>query len=157
MSTAGGATGMPRIVVGVDGSASAEAALRWAADEARLRGARLEIVHAWQVPWVGVPGVSPPYPDEEFERPARAIIDAAIASLPAGGRPVDIESKTLKDHPAAALIDASEGATLVVVGSHGHGGFVGTLLGSVSHRVATHAHCPVVIVRPMRGRSEAED
>ncbi|MEU0679942.1 universal stress protein [Streptomyces albogriseolus] len=137
-----------RIVVGVDGSDYSTRALRWAAQEARLRGARLEVIHAWQIPSVGLPGVSPPYPDEMFEPAARAVVDHAVADLGAGPEKAGIDKRAVKGHPPAVLIEASEGAALVVVGSHGHGRIAGTLLGSVSQRVAHHARCPVVIVRP---------
>ncbi|MDW6057425.1 universal stress protein [Streptomyces sp. FXJ1.4098] len=134
--------GKTSIVVGTDGSLSADAALRWAAREARVHNAPLEVIHAWE----GVVGQVVP-PDAEFERHAKAVLDAAVDRLPARERPPGTNTRLVKGHAAAALIKASEGAAMVVVGSHGHGGFVGTLLGSVSQRVATHAHCPVVIVR----------
>ncbi|WP_431960087.1 universal stress protein [Actinacidiphila sp. bgisy160] len=135
-------SGKAPIVVGTDGSASADRALRWAAQEARVHEAPLEVIHAWE----GIVGqvVSP---DAELERRARAVVEAAVARLPAEERPAGMGSKAVKGHAAAVLIEASAGAAMVVVSSHGHGGFAGTLLGSVSQRVATHAHCPVVIVR----------
>ncbi|GAA2922658.1 MULTISPECIES: universal stress protein [Streptomycetaceae] len=138
--------GPAHIVVGVDGSDSSARALRWAAQEARLRGARLEVVHAWQFPSVGLPGVSPPYPDEMFAPAARAVVDHAVAGLGAGRVEAGIDRRAVKGHPSAVLVEASEDAALLVVGSHGHGGVAGTLLGSVSRRVAHHARCPVVIV-----------
>lgn len=137
----------PRIVVGLDGSVPSARALAWAAEEAHIRGTRLEVVNAWQIPSVGLPGLSPPYPDEMFEPAAAAVIETALADLGTAGDRVGVDRRTVKGHPAAVLIEASRGAALVVVGSHGHGGVVGTLLGSVSRRVADHAHCPVVIVR----------
>ncbi|MDW4907827.1 universal stress protein [Streptomyces sp. ADMS] len=141
-----GNKGAARIVVGVHGSDSSTRALRWAAQEARLRSARLEVIHAWQIPSLGLPGVSPPYPDEMFEPAARAVVDHAVADLEAGPEEAGIDRRAAKGHPSAVLIEASEGAALIVVGSHGHGSFAGTLLGSVSQRVAHHARCPVVIV-----------
>ncbi|MET9023814.1 universal stress protein [Actinopolymorpha sp. NPDC004070] len=135
----------PRIVVGFDGSDYSRLALEWAAREARTHGARMEVICAWEP----VTRVAPPffvYADEEFEPEAQTILDSAVAGLGTEGQ-VDVERKAVMAHPAAALIDASRGADLVVVGSRGHGGVAGTLLGSVSQRVAMHAHCPVVIVR----------
>jgi nucleotide-binding universal stress UspA family protein len=134
-----------QIVVGVDGSASSAQALRWAAEEARVRGSRLEAIQAWE----RIIGRLPrsPTSDEAFKRNANEILAAAVAGLPADERPANIDSRAVEGHAAAVLIEASAGADLLVVGSHGHGGVVGALLGSVSHRVAEHAHCPVVIVR----------
>jgi nucleotide-binding universal stress UspA family protein len=137
-----------RIVVGVDGSASSDQALRWAAEEARARGSRLEVIQAWE----GRIGVLPPRSasDEPFERQANEILSAAVTGLPNDERPANFDSRAVQGKAAAALIDESAGADLLVVGAHGHGGVAGSLLGSVSRRVAEHAHCPVVIVRESR-------
>jgi nucleotide-binding universal stress UspA family protein len=134
-----------RIVVGVDGSGLSAQALRWAAEEARARGSRLEVIQAWE----GNIGVLPPpsASDEPFKRQANEILSAAVTGLPTEQRPANIDSRAVRGKAAAALIDASAGADLLVVGSHGHEGVAGSLLGSVSRRVAEHAHCPVVIVR----------
>ncbi|HEX8859799.1 MAG TPA: universal stress protein [Actinomycetes bacterium] len=134
-----------QIVVGVDGSAPSARALRWAAGEASARGSRLEAIQAWE----GNIGVIPPpsASDEPFKRHANESLAAAVDGLPADERPAKIDSRTVQGKAAAVLIEASAGADLLVVGSHGHGGVAGALLGSVSRRVAEHAHCPVVIVR----------
>jgi nucleotide-binding universal stress UspA family protein len=134
-----------QIVVGVDGSASSARALRWAAEEASARGGRLEAIQAWE----GNVGVipSPSASDEPFKRHADEVLAAAVDGLPADERPAKIDSRAVQGKAAAVLIEASAGADLLVVGSHGHGGVAGALLGSVSRRVAEHAHCPVVIVR----------
>lgn len=133
------------VVVGVDGSECSIGALRWAAEQARLQHAPLVALHAWQIPSVGLPGLAPPYPDDEFQTHAEQVLDHVMAK--AGDIDVPVERRIVKAHAAQALIDVSKDAALVVVGSHGHGGVAGTLLGSVSQRVASHAHCPVVIVR----------
>jgi nucleotide-binding universal stress UspA family protein len=142
-----------RVVVGVDGSELSVAALRWAADEARLRGATLVAVHAWTfVPpaAVGEPGVIPTaavtlMDDLDMQRTgASALLDQALADVPAD---VTVERLAGEGSPAEVLVSASEGADLVVVGSRGRGGLKSALLGSVSQHVASHAACPVVIVR----------
>ena len=69
-----------RIVVGVDGSDCSVEALRWAYEEGRMRGAQVEVLHVWHLPYVGLPGVSPPYPDDEFEAYASAVLDHAITA-----------------------------------------------------------------------------
>jgi nucleotide-binding universal stress UspA family protein len=134
-----------QIVVGVDGSASSAQALRWAAEEARVRGSRLEAIQAWEGTIGRIP--SRPTSDEASKHHADEVLAAAVAGLPADERPAKIDSRAVQGKAAAVLIEASAGADLLVVGSHGHGGVVGAVLGSVSHRVAEHAHCPVVIVR----------
>lgn len=133
-----------RIVVGVDGSSCSLAALRWAAREARQRDAELVALHAWQIPDIGLPGVSPPYSKEPFTEHARQLVQGAITETPdAAGAHIE----TVEGHPGHALVEASREASLLVVGCHGHGPIPGTLLGSAAHRAAMHATCPVVIVR----------
>ena len=143
-----------RVVVGVDGSAHGAAALRWAADEARLRGARLVAVHAWVfVPPTAVaePGMIPVaatdlMDDLSLERQAaeRALDQALQTTL--GDAVGDVDRRLVEGAAGDVLVDESAGAELVVVGSRGRGGISGALLGSVSQHVAQHAHCPVVIV-----------
>jgi nucleotide-binding universal stress UspA family protein len=131
----------PRIVVGVDGSEPSLAALTWAAEEARLRGARLEILHATfyraQVLEV-MPGAAK---DEE------AVLERALQRVQAMEPEVEVVGRTAGPPPARALVEASAGAALLVVGSRGLGGFDELVMGSVSHQCAHHAHCPVVITR----------
>jgi len=133
-----------RIVVGIDGSPCSIAALQWGAEEARIRNAELVAVHVWHLPYVGVPGLSPPYPKDEFRDLARRVLEEATAQIPAAA---DARMEVVEGHAGAVLTDMSREASLLVVGSHGHGVMPGTLLGSVAHRVAMHAACPVVIVR----------
>jgi nucleotide-binding universal stress UspA family protein len=142
------------IVVGVDTPETSGDAIRWAADEARLRGSSLRPVHAW----IYVPSQSTADPAFSGVMPVDVIdvmrvereaaeqaLKAAVASL-AGDVPV--EPLLVEDAAKDALVEASKTADLVVVGSHGRGGIASALLGSVSRHVAQHAHCPVVIVRP---------
>lgn len=140
---------MQKIVVGVDGSPGARRALEWALEEAPLRAATVVAVHAWQLPYVvstplGV--VSVPVDDDataEAEAELAAVIDEVAATHPS----TPVERQVVFGSPAAALIEAGADAALIVVGSRGRGGFAGLLLGSVSHQLAHHAPCPVVIVR----------
>lgn len=150
-----------RMVVGVDGSEHAQAALRWALDEAATRGAVLEVVHAYdRVPYwqfyaeggVMSASLSQTIEDEVASaekaaaEAARATIDRMIQDLD-DTRGVEIEAVTIADNNAAgALIERSAEADLLVVGSRGRGGFAGLLLGSVSQQCASHAKCPVVII-----------
>ena len=130
------------VVAGIDGSESSRRALAWAAEEARLRGARLRVVHAWSYLDQAGGAFDPTYSEDD----ARQLLDEAVtaAGIETGG--LDIERKTVNDLPARGLLDAAGDADLLVVGARGMGGFRGLLLGSVSQQVAQHAPCPVVIV-----------
>lgn len=139
--------GVPTVVVGVDGSVGGQAALRFAAQEAGLRGATLRTVMAWQPdtmaysagPWG--PMVDP----TDVEEGARTALDVAVDKIDGGAVP--IERVLAMGSAARVLIEQAEGAELLVVGSRGHGGFAGLLLGSVGQQCAQHAPCPVAIVR----------
>lgn len=134
----------PRVVVGIDGSEAARRALLWAADEARVRDADLEVVHAWQHPAPPLGLVLPTIDAGTSESHARGVLDATVAGL--GDRSITVEPILAEGPAARLLVEASAGAALVVVGSRGHGGFPGLLLGSVSGQVMHHARCPVVVV-----------
>lgn len=145
----------PRVVVGVDGSESGMEALAWAAREAVLRQAKLDVVHAWQLPAIAIY----PYPGSGFdptlmEQAARATLDAAIAGLSADGMPPELNGMLVHGDAASAIVEAARDADLVVVGSRGLGQFSGLLLGAVGDRVTRHAPCPVVVVR---STGDAED
>lgn len=134
-----------RIVVGVDESPQGVAVLERAIEEARLRHANLSILHAYAPMPTSV--VSRTHEGlDELQAKAREYLDKFLASAPSM-EGLDVESVTVPDDPARALIEASEGATLLVVGSRGHGGFSGLLLGSVSNKCVQHAHCSVMVVR----------
>jgi nucleotide-binding universal stress UspA family protein len=145
------ATANGTIVVGVDGSEQGERALDWAIDEAKLRGARLLLISAWHVPAIayGSPGFAPQLEkplDRTFEEVAGESVAAALERVRAAG--LEAETSVRQGQAAEVLIEASGSADLLVVGSRGHGGFAGLLLGSVSAQCAHHAKCPVMIVRP---------
>lgn len=134
---------MGRIVVGVDGSENSYQALAFAVHEAKMRGSTLHVIHSWTFP-PPVPGTDG-LPHADLKASAEAVLDEAISWL--GADPgIEIQREVANELPAAALINASEGAELLVVGSRGRGGFRGLLLGSVSQQCAHHARCPIVIV-----------
>ena len=137
---------MQRIVVGVDGSETAQRALHWAIDEARRREARLDVIHAWHMPFTGVTPYAPPpqWDSTVFEDEAKGVLDRALAAEDTTG--VEVHRFVSLGGAAEMLIQASKGADLVVVGSRGRGGFTGLLLGSVSQQVVHHAPCPVVVI-----------
>jgi nucleotide-binding universal stress UspA family protein len=144
------------IVVGVDGSEASWEALRWAADEARLRFAQLVAVHAWSfIPAqpIGDPGMlAMPAGDlagqlgAESEA-ARGVLEAAVEEALGAEPGLEIEQKLVEGDAGDALVAESESAELVVVGSHGRSGLKAALLGSVSRHVVSHAACPVVVVK----------
>lgn len=104
----------------------------------------VEALHVWHVPYVGVPGLSPPYPDEEVVAYETQVLDHAIT---AAGSDDAVDRRLVAGHPAHELIEAARRSDFVVVGSGGHGGVAGTLLRSVSQRVVVHAKRRVVVVR----------
>ena len=132
---------MKRIAVGVDDSPGGRAALEWALAEARQWGATLEVVLAWSYL---VQPVSEFRPDFD-EDTAREVLDTILAGHDTAG--VELQPRIINDLPVQALLHAANDSDLVVVGARGLGGFTGLLLGSVSQQVATHAPCPVVVVR----------
>lgn len=143
-----GATG-ERVVVGVDGSDGSRVAAGWAVTEARLRGAALQAVHAWEVPMIyGPVGIGFPYDTSGLESAARELLDEVVdgALADAGGAGIDVERIVSAGGPASSILETAAGADLVVIGRRGLGGFQRLLLGSVSEHVARHAPCPVVVM-----------
>ncbi|MEV0411686.1 universal stress protein [Streptomyces sp. NPDC050448] len=136
-----------RVVVGVDGSPASHEALRWAVRYARLIGATVDAVAAYDLP--GAVGWSAPAVDADFdEKEAQQNLSDVIKTVLLQVGEVPLAARVLRGNPAQVLAEASVGAELLVVGSRGRGGFASLLLGSVSQQCALHAACPVVIVRP---------
>lgn len=149
--TGQGASGDYRIVVGVDGSPGSLAALEWAVREAGHRGASVHALMAWEYPQTYAGNVwslgMDPTLDVQAELASASAAEAArVAGEVGEAQDLVVTSGAVQGHPAYALLQASEHADLLVVGSRGHGGFVGALLGSVSQHVVCHAGCPVVVV-----------
>ncbi|MGD0944860.1 MAG: universal stress protein [Acidimicrobiales bacterium] len=139
----------PLIVVGVDGSPASAGALEVAVEEARLRRARLHVIYAYPAMASPLTGSTGHDYYEQTEHEAREVLQhVAAAGPPTEG--LDVEWLGVPGNPAEVLIEASRGASLLVVGSRGRGGFLGLLMGSVSSQCAHHAHCPVLIVREER-------
>jgi nucleotide-binding universal stress UspA family protein len=147
---AAGVDGIPgaperRVVVGVDGSASSVAALRWAGRVAAALGAEIDVVTVWE--YAGThPDVTLVAGGAQRDDAMRRV-ESAAAEVFGDDRPVGTRLLVLSGNsPAKTLIEASRDAEMLVLGSRGHGGFVGLLLGSVSAACAEHASCPVVVV-----------
>jgi nucleotide-binding universal stress UspA family protein len=145
---------MNTIVVGVDHSEGAKAALPFALEEAKLRGARLRVVHAWQFApfgYTGTLGLEGSYPAggadlSDLRGAAESALDATVREAIPDTGGVEVERLVVEGRPGAVLVEESRGADLVVVGSRGLGGFAGLLLGSVGQQCAHLAACPLVIV-----------
>jgi nucleotide-binding universal stress UspA family protein len=141
---------METIVVGVDGSECARTALRIAAQEAALRGARLRIVSVWEVPSTLYAGGFAPGDQsllDGFRENAEIVVREAVAEAEGLQPSVRCEGTTLEGQPAEVLLQEARDASLIVVGNRGRGGFTSLLLGSVSQQVVHHAPCPVLVVR----------
>jgi nucleotide-binding universal stress UspA family protein len=139
------AAGLKRIVVGVDGSPASIRALQWASRVGGALGIELLAITAWEYPATyGASGVGMGdwRPDVDAEQ---ALADA-VATAFGEKQPPGLQSEVRKGYPAKVMLDAGDGAEMLVLGSRGHGGFVGLLLGSVSAHCAELATCPVVVV-----------
>ena len=145
------------IVVGVDGSRAALEAVSWAVREARLRRTGLRVVHVMPA-WPLEMADDSPHADvgRWMREGAESMLTDALERIREEGGGVDVESLLLPGEPRSVLIEASGDARLLVVGSHGLGGFRGMLLGSVALGVSGHTACPVAVVRrpPAQARGE---
>lgn len=136
---------MGRIVVGIDSSADSARALRWALEEAALREAKVELVHAYPTPeLVALPAIVTMPTDDELRAGAEQIVDQALEEVGGPGE-VSVSTTVRPGGSARVLCEVAEGADLLVVGARGLGGFRGLLLGSVSQQVVAHSPCPVLI------------
>ena len=138
-----------RIVVGVDGSKSSEEALRWARFMAGVTGSPITAVAAWHeatgaAGMAAIAGAALPADRDPAAETARMLADTLGAVLGDGSG--DVETSVREGSAAKVLLEASDGARMLVVGSRGHGGFTGLLLGSVSTACAEHASCPVLVI-----------
>lgn len=146
------------IVVGVDGSDESLEAVRWAAVEAGLRGRAVLLVHAYRLPTA--PDAADPTRLARLHESARAegaeLTSRAVSMVHEVAPQVAVAGQARIGPAAHVLIELSGVATAIVVGHRGQDGFGVRLLGSVAARVAAHAHCPVVVVRPgIAGRGTA--
>jgi nucleotide-binding universal stress UspA family protein len=137
------------VLVGVDGSASSHKALTWAADEAATHGAELIVMNVWEhtlLPPAGSVSVSERYVPDPSQRTAEDLLKE-IKEVLGEDPPVLVQPLVKQGNPAKVLIEQSADAQLLVVGTRGHGGFRGLVLGSVSQHVASYAKCSVAVVR----------
>jgi nucleotide-binding universal stress UspA family protein len=162
-------TRAPAVVVGVDGSPGARAALRWALREARLRNSPVRAVHAWMFGYIGGSVEGYPYWGgsigsytslgvdlNDLHRAAEDLLDRALADVEDEAEGIEIERQIIQGPAADVLVRAASPYDLLVVGSRGHGGFTGLMLGSVSQQCVHHAHCPVVVVHSLSTAADRE-
>lgn len=133
------------IVVGVDGSEHSVEALRWALRQARLTGAELRAVSSWQLP---IPYDYMHFDNVDWEGETMNNLDRTLAEVAADVGDTKVTKRVVRGHAGTVLVDESEDADLLVVGSRGHGTAKGMLLGSISQHCVTNASGPVVVIRP---------
>lgn len=151
----------PAVVVGVDGSAGAKDALLWALAEARLRHWPLRAVHAWMFGYIGGSVEGYPYWGGslgsytslgvdlgDLHHAAEDLLERALADVKNEAGGVEIDRQVVQGAAAEVLVSQAAPGDLLVVGSRGHGGFAGLMLGSVSQQCVHHAPCPVVVIHP---------
>jgi nucleotide-binding universal stress UspA family protein len=141
------------VVVGHDGSGCAQEAVQWAAKLAERANWPLHVVRAWRIatapqPASWQPGFVPPITD--YEQAVQADLESDVVAVLGADRARAVSCHVVHAPPVKALIQAAEGADVLVVGARGRGGFAGLLLGSVSDQIAHHAPCPVTVVRSDR-------
>jgi nucleotide-binding universal stress UspA family protein len=161
---------VPAVVVGVDGSAGAKEALRWALAEARLRQWPLRAVHAWMFGYIGGSVEGYPYwggalgsytslgvDIGDLHRAAEDLLERALTDVKDEADGVEIDRQVVQGPAAGVLVDAATSGDLLVVGSRGHGGFAGLMLGSVSQQCVHHAPCPVVVIHPAKPSATGDE
>ena len=135
-----------RILVGVDGSAGSRRALLWAISEAKARDCIIDALAVWESPNAVGESLWTPPEEKRLADEALGRLSETIEEVAGADPGVEIHPVVLRGDPAQILCSWSNDAQLLVLGTRGHGGFVGLLLGSVSSKCAQHSSCPVVIV-----------
>jgi nucleotide-binding universal stress UspA family protein len=146
-----------RVVVGIDFSTGARAALLFGLEDAVRRGVAVEAVTAYRPPeyWMDFYAVGSYQPDTVRSSALTRMRAFVEETLPDGPQPPpDVRVRAGMGAAADVLVEASHGAALLVVGSRGHGGFASMLLGSVSMQCALHASCPVTVVHSPEAHRE---
>jgi nucleotide-binding universal stress UspA family protein len=137
------------VVVGIDGSEPSRRALVFGCEEAARRGTGVVALHAWTKPWHAAlrPLEAPAGVDRSFLQPkAAALLADSVAAAARDFPNLQLTERLVNDQPGDAILEASRGADLLVVGCGGSRGLVGRLLGSVSRQAIHHAHCPVAVI-----------
>ena len=148
----------PSIVVGIDGSDPAMAAVHWAAAEASLRKLPLRVVHAWSIPLPPVAmGPAVMSPDNTLlQQAAQHVLDHSVEGARASHPDIEVVGELQAGPPASVLLEAAETAVMLVVGTEGVNALSELLLGSISMQCVTHAPCPVAVVPHMPTSHEVD-
>jgi nucleotide-binding universal stress UspA family protein len=134
-----------RVVVAVDGSANSVDAARWAAADARRRGARLDVVSMWQLPYLGyAPSTAVLFDEDALEAEVQAALRAVVDEIDTQG--IEVNAIALRRPTVAGIVDSARGASVLVLGSRGQGALKRAVFGSVATQVSYHAPCPFVVV-----------
>ena len=136
------------VLVGIDGSKDSGRAMKWAADYAQLVGAPLQAVISWEVSTLYSETFSGKWDHTAVDQKHREVAEELVRETLGDGAAVEVRVE--QGNAAEVLVEASKTAQLLVVGSRGHGGFTGMLLGSVSQHLVTHAHCPVTVLKRVK-------
>lgn len=144
------------IVVGYDASKGAHAAFEWALDEGGRTGAPVSLIYAFEWPAAGGPIhlAESSWVNDGARQDAQQMMAAAVARAGETHPAVPVTGTVIGGAATVVLMDQSRQACLVVLGSRGHGGFTGLMIGSTSLTVSAHAHCPVVVVREAEPASD---
>jgi nucleotide-binding universal stress UspA family protein len=134
------------IVVGVDDSDAAHAALEWAIAESKLRGASLHIIHVFGAMAGFGTSIAPEY-YPQAEKEAQAELQRLLDKTPQVGELADVKASVIPGGASEVLVEQSQDAEMLILGHRGKGGFAGLNLGSVSAQCVRHARCPVLVVR----------
>lgn len=141
----------PDVLVGVDGSAPAIDALRWAAHEAGRRKSPLRVLSAYRPPWPGEDLAVGVDLEDIARTQAQCQVDEMVTRAREDVPGLIVSGRVMHGPAAPVLLDASSSVALLVVGFRGHGGFASLVLGATSLQVSTHANAPVVVVRGRSG------
>ena len=137
-----------KVVVGIDGSADSDAALRWALAEAEVHDGEVVAVYAWQMPFVSNPAA---FDRAELEQDGKDFLVDRVSVVAPKPR-VPLTTLVAEGDPAESLVSASRDADLLVIGSRGRSTFLGAYLGGVSLRCVVAARCPVTLVKVTDGK-----
>lgn len=139
------------VVVGVDGSENSKEALRWAVEFGRRYDSAVEAIAIWNLTAYGYRAAYME-PGEEVAERTRQMLAETVGE--AVGEDAGVTEKVLRGIPAETLVEVSESAQVLVLGTRGHGAFAGMLLGSVSQHCVAHSKCPFVVIPNQKGKGK---